>query len=166
MDRSGGDAAVIFMPGIVCQGDKRLTWAKYAVVYTEVENGTFSTWSGALWADSFHYMSNAYTVSGSSFVLTDPVHRVPRNFFNEYKYLVDVKGNGSNAKSGKTLYMVEEVTSEAELYEDERYTGYYAKGKTYTLSPSKGAYIGEVKASEGTYPDNGAQGGYWYVLLN
>jgi hypothetical protein len=37
--------------------------------------------------------------------------------------------------------------------------------ETLNLTQSQGDYIGEVEAEHGSYPDDGIQGGYWYVSL-
>lgn len=36
---------------------------------------------------------------------------------------------------------------------------------TYTVSAAKGDYVGAIRAPVGTYPDDGIQDGYWYVLV-
>lgn len=152
---------MIFLPGVLSQDGTRITWKKYAIEYVQTKSGTWTTYSGALFADSFHYMANAYTVSGNKFVLTSPTHCVPRNNFDTYKYMVAQTKGGSTVKSSGTLYVVDEYESRGEGAE-----GFYAKGSKYTLSASKGDFIEEVKAKDpNTYPDNGAQGGYWYVKV-
>jgi len=36
---------------------------------------------------------------------------------------------------------------------------------TYTVATAKGDYVGAIRAPVGTYPDDGIQDGYWYVLV-
>ena len=244
MDRSGGDAAVIFMPGIVCQGDKRLTWAKYAVLYTEVA-GTASSFKPNYARTK--KVATAYTIENGVFKLVNAATKTAENIAVG-DYLVNVTTSNNTATSGSTLCKVtgnsgrkwvESVQQLSHNYDTtdavygypsckmqddgtflfsgtptqttldvnsvSRYSnksdftyGSVTKGPhstvygvhayngnivvnemtaskdtnvtisytPITLSKSQGAYIGEVKANEGTYPENGIKDGYWYVLLN
>lgn len=245
MDRSGGDAAVIFMPGIVCQGDKRLTWAKYAVDYTEKAGSSATV---TLNYARTKKAASAYTIQNGTFKLTSSATKTVENFAVG-DYLVNVSTSNNTSTSGSTLYKVTNnggrlwvgsSTSQAvpahngyvygytstptrndadgtftfsgspsSRNVDTNYLSVYSNnpeftssGVTkgphstyygfhvlngeiwcnknwatkdtsvkitytpYTLSGAKGEYIGEVKANEGTYPENGIKDGYWYVLLN
>ena len=76
--------------------------------------------------------------------------------------------SGLTAGPHETVYYVSYYNGELTVQEwsavkDSQATISYTP---YTLSGAKGAYIGEVKANEGTYPENGIKDGYWYVLLN
>lgn len=232
---------MIFMPGIVCQGDKRLTWAKYAVVYTEV--------SGASKSFSPNYartkkVATAYTIQNGVFVLQNSTTKTAENIAVG-DYLVNVSTTNNSSTSGSTLYKVTRhsgrpwttssrvmnvnyadgtVIYGTKIYSQNPDTGELTLSGTYTydtvrsnmgakyssisdftkmgttgtfekvyvlysgsnmhehapyksdtvtitytpytLSGAKGEYIGEVKANEGTYPENGIKDGYWYVLLN
>lgn len=245
MDRSGGDAAVIFMPGIVCQGDKRLTWAKYAVDYTEVAG---SAKTASITYSRTKKAASAYTIQNGVFVLKSPTTKTIENLAAG-DCIVNISTSNNTATSGSTLYKVTKnaerpwIMSSRDITSDYAgqssfygYSGHeyrsdgtyllkgnklsysinnnsnfslrsnvptfgtsglttgphetiyyvsYDNGKLtvqewsaskdsqatitytpYTLSGAKGEYIGEVKANEGTYPDNGIKNGYWYVLLN
>lgn len=234
---------MIFMPGIVCQGDKRLTWAKYEAVYTEV--------AGSSKKVKLNYArtkkaSTAYTIQNGVYVLTNPSTKTAENLAAGDS-IVDASTSNNSATSGATRYKVTknsgrawwywavsavgEITTGSTMYGFKSYTQrasdghfifsgtpvsqkntdsvhlyspnsdftqipsagtyseiYYLSGSNdlwtkyleypqkednltidctpYTLSPARGEYIGEVKATEGTFPTNGEKNGYWYVLLN
>lgn len=232
---------MIFMPGIVCQGDKRLTWAKYAVNYTE-KAGTSSNFSPNYARTK--KAASAYTIQNGVFVLTNSATKTAENIAVG-DYLVNVSTSNNSATNGSTLYKVTRhsgrpwTTSSrvmnvnyadgtgvygTKIYSQNPDTGELTLSGTYTydtvrsnmgakyssisdftkmgttgtfekvyvlysgsnmhehnpyksdtvtitytpytLSGAKGAYIGEVKANEGTYPENGIKDGFWYVLLN
>lgn len=233
------------MPGIVCQGDKRLTWAKYAVVYTE-KAGTSATVT--LNYARTKKAASAYTIQNGVFVLQNSKTKTIENLAVS-DFLVNISTSNNTATSGSTLYKVTKnggrpwidsssevdvpsnngsvygynsyptrndndgtfkfsgspswrnldtnslsvhsnnpdftasgvnIGPHSEYYSVHVYNGEIWCRKTtstketnvkitytpITLSGAQGAYIGEVKANEGTYPENGIKDGYWYVLLN
>lgn len=232
---------MIFMPGIVCQGDKRLTWAKYAVVYTEV-SGTSKSFSPNYARTK--KAATTYTIQNGVFVLQNSTTKTAENIAVG-DYLVNVSTSNNSSTSGSTLYKVTRHSGRPWSYasniqsvniangtgvyglrsfSQNPNTGEFTLSGTYTsdtvrdnmqnlyssssdftkkgttgtfqtiyvlfdgsimhelspyksdtvtitytpitLSGAQGAYIGEVKANEGTYPENGIKDGYWYVLLN
>lgn len=236
---------MIFMPGIVCQGDKRLTWAVYAVDYTEVAG---SAKTASITYSRTKKAASAYTIQNGVFVLKSPTTKTIENLAVG-DCLVNISTSNNTATSGSTLYKVTKnveipwIMSSLDITSDYvgqssfyGYSGhefrsdgtYLLKGNKlsysinysgnfslfsnvptfensglaagpheiiyfvrlhdgelsvkrwsaskqtqatisytpYTLSGAKGEYIGEVKANEGTYPENGIKDGFWYVLLN
>jgi hypothetical protein len=232
------------MAGIVCQGDKRLTWAKYAVDYTE-KAGLSATVT--LNYDRTKKAASAYTIQNGTFKLTNSATKTIENLAVG-DCLVNISTSNNTSTSGSTLYKVtanggrswiESSSSQAvpshngqvygysgytmqsdgtfkfsgspswRYFDDTNnyvsvcsnnpdfnnssvsagphstiYTFMVSYGEVtcrkitatkntsvkitytpYTLTGNKGAYIGEVKANEGTYPDNGIKDGYWYAKL-
>lgn len=124
--------------------------------YTFNKNtGKFST------TGSFRYATHEYDYDNYQFLETDP------------KYLYNVSSDG------ETLYK-DEITVNTSWqycywYRYEKYANYTAgtSSTTYTVETyqrtatfsnyTAGAYIEDIRAVEGTYPDNGYQNGYWYI---
>jgi hypothetical protein len=62
----------------------------------------------------------------------------------------------SSELNADSLYKITSVTTTAR--KRKQVTGWALTSETI------GAYIGDVSAKPGTYPENGIQGDYWYVL--
>lgn len=100
---------IVSLPGILMQG-RKYKWAKYKILYTEVESENFNTLSGDLASGQQKMMSNNYIISNGKFVLIDPFLGWLAAHYHEYKYHVNRDQDTTQGTSGKTLYRVDSTT--------------------------------------------------------
>lgn len=147
-------------------------WAKYEAVgqssgeitETEYEKKTFNTLSPSA---RILFKSAAYDSTQGRIVLSDPYSTEKlsgadqKNYYSEYPYFY---GDYENGQTDNTVYKYVSLSQGS---------GGVVNGWSWTInkleladiSYTKGEYIGTVYAeTETAYPDDGVQGGYWYVL--
>lgn len=145
--------------GVIAQRKGGFIWAVYelAMGIDESAGGTNGTVS--LTSTRYKRVAKSYTVSASGTVsLVDSVQTTAANMVVG-DYLVNVSTSNNTSTTGTTLYKITATSGTST-----RKITY----KAYTPSLSvKGTDTGDrVESADGTaYPHNGAQGGYWYVLL-
>lgn len=132
-----------------------ITISGYTGYKFDKNTGKFST------TGSFSYATHAYDYDNYVFLETDP------------KYLYNVSSDG------ETLYKDEVTVDPMWSYcywnRYEKYANYTAgtSTTTYTVETyqrtatfsnyTAGAFVEDITAVEGTYPDNGYYNGYWYI---
>ena len=137
--------------------DNKQTWAMYAVnrVYEPNTFDTATTFSNPsstnpyLMASQAKKDGNGNVDWGNTYTATSST--TLRNNFGTYPYC-----SMSSTLDADSLYKITSVTTSSR--QRQQVTGWALTSETV------GAYIGDVSAKAGTYPENGAQGDYWYIL--
>lgn len=153
-------------------GNGAYRWAKYEAVgqssgeitETEYEKKTFNTLSPSA---RILFKSAAYDSTQGKIVLSDPYSSEKlsgadqKNYYSEYPYFY---GDYENGQTDNTVYKYVSLSQGS---------GGVVNGWSWTINKleltdvtyTKGEYVGIVYAyTETAYPDDGVQGGYWYVL--
>lgn len=133
------------------------TWAMYAVdrVYEPSAFGSEASFTNPsssnpyLMASQAKKDGNGNVDWGSTYTATSST--TLRNNFGTYPYC-----SMSSTLDADGLYKITSVTTTAR--KRKQVTGWALTSETI------GSYIGDVSAKPGTYPENGIQGDYWYVL--
>jgi hypothetical protein len=133
------------------------TWEMYAVdrVYEPSTFGSEASFTNPsssnpyLMASQAKKDGNGNVDWGSTYTATSSTNL--RNNYAAYPYC-----SMSSELNADSLYKITSVTTTAR--KRKQVTGWALTSETI------GAYIGDVSAKPGTYPENGIQGDYWYVL--
>lgn len=158
---------MIWLPGVLSQGGKRYTWGRYSLKSAVVE-GTSSSYNiktGYTTAYSrgyvFHEDTGLFDVDSSSYVFGETADYVSMGVgtvvYSPYKdnnLFYDLQLTGYSAIYKKTISEITTSGDTSTIYFD------IVQLKAGNV---RGEYIDTVEAAEGTYPDNGIQGNYWYI---
>lgn len=106
---------MIWLAGVLSQGGEKYTWGRYTVSNVAVASGNGTT--SNIGASIYKYASSAYTISGSTFSLTNPSYTKAEDLAVE-KYIVNVSTSSNSSKTGTTLYQITKIET---LYNESTY---------------------------------------------
>lgn len=139
--------------GLVGKG--KYVWDVYNVVWGANETTTPYTGNFTLSSSSRYKMvSSSYAATSSQFTLTNAVQTTRANI-KVGDYLVNVSTSNSTVTTGSYLYKITSISGNTFYYT--RWSPTQVRGATA---------INQVSSSTFDYPENGIQGGYWYVLVS
>lgn len=138
--------------------EPKFVWGVYAVEtgYHADETTTPYTGTFTLSVSSRYKMAaSSYTATQTTFTLTDPVQTTRANL-KVGDYVVNVSTSSSTAVSGSYLYRITAISGNTFTYTRWEPSAYERKGSTELY---------RVESDTADYPIEGAQGGYWYVMV-
>jgi hypothetical protein len=139
---------MIWLPGVLSQGGKKYVWEKYTIEKKEViSDNTTKTFP----ANKNIYYSYRYSIQGDYFVLDNADMARPASWMVGWY----ISAEESNLTE---IYQVVSVTTSG--------TTANVTVRIHSLQAGAGTLLGTVESGDLTaYPENGEQGGYWYVLV-
>lgn len=142
---------MIWLPGVLSQGGKKFTWAKYTLTYQETTSGNITE----VFPSMTVIWSYNCTIEGNYFVLS-----------GNYRSSIGILKAGYYFTTGSSNTNLTEVYETVSITDNGNST-YTITYKLHKMQGSADSYVGTVESKNSfDFPENGAQDGYWYFMLS
>lgn len=158
---------MIWLPGVLSQCGEKFTWGRYSLksAVVEGERSSFNINTGYTTAYTkgyvFHEDTGLFDLDSSSHVNGETADYVSMGVgtvvYSPYKDNNLFYGFQLTGYSGIYKKTISKITTSGDT------STIYFDVVQLKAGNVRGEYIDTVEAAEGTYPDNGQQGDYWYV---